>query len=523
MLENPLLQQEGLPKFQSIEASHLTPAVEELLEQLEKDFAAMESTLSSKSSRSGAAEVVVDYDEVLPEIERMQFPLGFTWGVASHLNGVKNSDELREAYEASQSKVVQALTKFSQSKPLYDALEQLEKSWEGNDDVSFVMKQKRRAVENSLKGMKLGGVGLEGEEKEKFNEMKLRLASLSTKFSNNVLDDTKGFSLTIDDPSKMEGVPGSAKALWAQSHAQYIKSQAKEGEEVPEMNAETGPWRITLDIPSYLPAMSHLPDRAIREQIYMAYLQRASENSGDKNNVPLIYEILKIKSEMANMLGFKNYAELSLASKMAPSVDAVTELTDMIAEKAIPAAKKELEEIKALAMEKGGEAYANIVKLEPWDVTFWSERLKESKFDMTDEELRPYFALPAVLEGMFGLIDRIFNISVKAADGEAEVWHPDVRFFKLYDNETGKHVASFFLDPFSRPENKRGGAWMADCIGKSEALNREIPVAYLTCNGSPPVGDTPSLMTFREVEVRSCHDSDNESLGFSNLTVILFL
>ena len=164
MMENPLLQQEGLPKFQSIEASHLTPAVEELLEQLEKDFATMESTLSSKTSKSDAAEV--DYDEVLPEIERMQFPLGFTWGVASHLNGVKNSDELREAYEASQSKVVQALTKFSQSKPLYDALEQLEKSWEGNDDASFVMKQKRRAVENSLKGMKLGGVGLEGEEKE---------------------------------------------------------------------------------------------------------------------------------------------------------------------------------------------------------------------------------------------------------------------------------------------------------------------------------------------------------------------
>lgn len=481
----------------------MTPAVEELLEQLEKDFANMETALSTKAQGN----VAVDYDEVLPEIEKMQFPLGFTWGVASHLNGVKNSDELREAYEASQGKVVQALTKFSQSKPLYDALEKIEQSWVGSateeekNDSSFVMKQKRRAVENSLKGMKLGGVGLEGEEKEKFNEMKLRLASLSTKFSNNVLDDTKGFSLTIEDASKMQGVPGSAKALWAQSYTQYAKTQAKEGEEVAEMDPEAGPWRITLDMPSYLPAMSHIPDRATRQEVYMAYLQRASEKSGEKNNVPLIYEILKIKAEMAKMLGYKNYAELSLASKMAPSVDAVTELTDMIAEKSVPAAKKELEEIFALAMEKGGEEYAGITKLEPWDVTFWSERLKESKFDMTEEELRPYFALPAVLEGMFGLIDRIFNVSVKAADGEAEVWHPDVRFFKLYDNETGKHVASFFLDPFSRPENKRGGAWMADCIGKSEALDRDVPVAYLTCNGSPPVGNTPSLMTFREVEV----------------------
>ena len=492
MVENPMLQQEDLPKFKSIEAEHVTPAVDGLLEKLEQDFEAFESKLSSKE--------MPDYDEVLPEIERMQFPLGYTWGVASHLNGVKNSDELREAYEASQGKVVQAMTKFSQSKPLYDALSAIEKSWEGKSDESFLMKQKRRAVENSLKGMTLGGVGLEGEEKERFNEMKMRLASLATKFSNNVLDDTKAFSMTIDDPKKMEGVPASAKALWANSHNQYLKANAKDGEEVPEMDPEAGPWRITLDIPSYLPAMSHLPDREIRQELYMAYLQRASEKSGDKNNVPLIYEILKIKAEMAKMLGYNNYAELSLASKMAPSVDAVTELTDLIAVKAVPAAKKELEEIAALAQEKGGTEYSNIEKLEPWDVTFWSERLKESKFEMTDEELRPYFALPAVLEGMFGLIDRIFNISVKAADGEAEVWHPDVRFFKLYENDTGKHVASFFLDPYSRPENKNGGAWMADCIGKSEAVNRDVPVAYLTCNGSPPVGKKPSLMTFREVE-----------------------
>jgi oligopeptidase A len=184
---------------------------------------------------------------------------------------------------------------------------------------------------------------------------------------------------------------------------------------------------------------------------------------------------------------------------MAPSVEAVEELTDLIAEKAVPAAKKELEEVTALAKAEGGEDYAELEKLEPWDITFWSERLKERKFDMTEEELRPYFALPAVLEGMFGLLDRIFNVSVKAADGEEDVWHPDVRFFKIFDNETGKHIASFFLDPYSRPENKRGGAWMDDCIGKSDALKKDIPVAYLTCNGSPPVGDKPALMKFSEV------------------------
>jgi len=499
---NPMLEQDGLPKFKSIEASHLTPAVEELLQKLEKDFSGLEENLSSKNG-------AVDFDEVLPLVERIKYPLGYVWGLASHLNGVKNGDELREAYETNQGKVVESMTKFSQSKPLFDALSAIEKQWtedSGDDCDSFLMKQKRRAVENSLLEMKLGGVGLEGADKERFNEIKLQLASLSNKFSNNVLDDTKTFSHTIEDPKIMEGIPESAKGLWANSHAQYTKLQAKEGEEVAEIDldaaTEAGPWRITLDIPSYIPVMSHLKDRGIRELVYKAYVQKASEKSDGKNNVPLIYEILTLKQEMAKLLGFTNYAELSLAKKMASTVEEVTALTDLMAEKAVPAAKKELEEVTALARQEGGDEYSvdNLEKLEPWDVTFWSERLKESKFDMTQEELRPYFALPAVLEGMFGLLNRLFDVDVKAADGEAEVWHEDVRFFKIFDSKTDKHIASFFLDPFSRPENKRGGAWMADCVGKSEATNNDIPVAYLTCNGSPPVGDKPSLMTFQEVE-----------------------
>jgi oligopeptidase A len=445
----------------------------------------------------------IDYDAVLPEIERIQNGLGYAWGIAGHLNGVKNGDELREAYESNQPKVIQAVTKFSQSKPLFDALSAIEKSWEGVSDDSFEMMQKKRAVEGSLRGMTLGGVGLEGAEKERFNEIQMRLASLSSTFSNNVLDDTKVFSLTVDDAKKMEGVPSSAKALWANSHIMYLQSQAKDGEEkVPEMDAEAGPWRITLDMPSYIAIMSHMPDRELREQVHKAYIQRASEKNESKNNVPNIYEILKLKTEMAKLLGYSNFAELSLTSKMAPSVESVRDLTDLVAEKAIPAAKKELEEVTALARSKGGDEYseANLDKLQPWDLTFWSTRLKESKFDMTEEELRPYFALPAVLDGMFGLVQRIFDIEVKAADGETEVWHPDVGFFKVFDGTSGKHIASFYLDPYSRPEDKRGGAWMDTCMGKSKALDRDVPVAYLTCNGSPPVGKTPSLMTFQEVE-----------------------
>jgi len=482
---NPLLDQEGLPRFATIEPKNVMPAVETLIPKMDEEFSALEETLASSDK--------VTYDGTLDEVERIQSKLGYAWGVAGHLNGVKNSDELRDAYNKAQPDVIKAFTKFSQSKPLYDALNQL-----SVEDENFEGMQKRRAIENNIRSMKLGGVGLEGEEKERFNEIRIRLSELGTKFSNNVLDVTKAFSYTITDKNDVEGVPESAKGMWAQTHYNHAKSEAKEGEEVPAMDAENGPWRVTLDGPSYLAAMRHIPNRNIREKIYLAFLTRASE--GEHDNTPIIYEILELKKEQAKMLGFDNYAELSLSKKMAPSVESVKNLSDLICEKALPIAYKELEEITTMAKEKGGEEYASLEKLAPWDVNFWSERLKEEKFDITEEELRPYFALPAVLDGLFGLVHRIFGVTVKPADGEAEVWHPDVRFFNIYDDETGKHIASFFLDPYSRPADKRGGAWMNDCIGKSQALNKDIPVAYLICNGSPPVGDeVPSLMTFQEV------------------------
>jgi len=493
--ENALLQQESLPKFASIEPSQLTPAVTDLVDKLERDFASFESKIGEDGYEA-------TYENVMPELEKMQFPLGYVWGVAGHLQGVKNNDELREAYEENQPKVVTTMTKFSQSAALFNALTAVEKSWENDDDDDFYTLQKKRAVENSLKGMQLGGVGLEGEEKEKFNEIKLRLAELSTTFSNNVLDATKNFKLDITDASIIDGVPSSAKGMWANTYNMAMKAEGKEA----KADAESGPWRITLDAPSYIAAMQHVPDRDTREAVYKAFLTRASEMKGGdgeiRNNVPIIYETLKLKYDRAKMLGYANPAEMSLATKMAPSVDSVKELSDLILEKALPAAERELAEVTAFARENGGDVYSeeNLKELMPWDSTFWSERLKESKFDLKEEELRPYFALENVLDGMFGLVERIFNIEVKEANGDAEVWNPDASFYNVYDKDSGKQIASFYLDPYSRPADKRGGAWMDVCIGKSEAVERDIPVAYLTCNGSPPVGDTPSLMTFREVE-----------------------
>ena len=450
---NPLLQQEDLPKFASIQPKDLSPAVEELLNKMQADFTSLENTLETKASQKE-----VDYQQVLPELERLQHPLGFAWGIAGHLNGVANGEELRKAYEENQPKIVQAMSQFAQSKPLYDALEIVEQQLaaeEQKTEDAAKIQQKKRAVDISLRDMKLGGVGLEGADKEKFNEMKMRLAQLSTTFSNNVLDETKAFSLTVDDAAKLKDVPESARAMWANAHVTAVKEQDPDSK--LEMDPENGPWRITLDIPSYIAVLSHVRDRGIREQVYKASITRASEKNPDKNNVPLIYEILKLKNEMAQMLGFKNYAEQSLSRKMAPNVQSVNELSDLILEKALPAAEKELAEITALAREQGGDEYSeeNLEKLMPWDTTFWSERLKESKFELTEEETRPYFALPAVLDGMFSLVSRIFNIEVK--EGEAEVWNEDVKFFNVYDKDSGKHIASFYLDPYSRPANKRGG------------------------------------------------------------------
>jgi oligopeptidase A len=324
---NPLLQSDDLPKFSAIEPSQLTPAMQSILEKLESDFDAFESKLAETKDSS-------TWSDVLPALEKMQHPLGYAWGIASHLNGVKNSDELRKAYEENQPNIVKTSMKFSQSKPVYDALMAVQKGWESEEkkDDDFEMAQKQRAVSNSLRSMTLQGVGLaEGSpEQKRFNEIKLRFAELSTAFSNNVLDATKLFGLTVTDPKSVEGVPDSALAMWAQAHQQHLIKEASDEEEKKklgeaEVDPKAGPWRITLDGPSYIAAMQHCPDRDLRKQVYIGYMTRASEFTADqleskdkdtekkadapgKDNVPIINEILKLRKEVSGILGFNNYA-----------------------------------------------------------------------------------------------------------------------------------------------------------------------------------------------------------------------
>lgn len=464
VLENPLLKQGGLPQFQLISAPDVKPAVQELLSNLDADLLRLESVLADSESPQ--------YADVVEELEKMEAPIEYAWGVVGHLMGVNNSDDLRAAHQEMQGDVVKVVTKISQSAEVYKAVNAVPQ-----DSLDEAQK---RIVSSSIQTMKLSGVGLEGDAKEKFNANQIRLSELGTQFMNHVIDATKAFELIVTDKADMEGMPPSAMALAAQM-------AVASGQEAA--TPEDGPWKLGLDMPSFLPAMQHLKSSSIREKLYRAFVTRAGEA-----NEPIITEILKLRKEQAQILGFSSHAEVSVERKMAESVAAVDALTEDLRSKALPAAIKELDRLTAFAKAKGFQGD----KLELWDTTFWGERQKEELFGFEEEELRPYFALPNVLAGLFGLCKRLFGVDIVAADGEASVWHDDVRFFKVMDEETGEHIASFYLDPYSRPATKRGGAWMDTCLGRSQVLCRK-PVAYLTCNGSPPVGDKPSLMTFNEV------------------------
>ncbi|NES02821.1 MAG: M3 family metallopeptidase [Okeania sp. SIO2F4] len=469
-----LLIGKGLPPFESIKTEDVVPAMTELLTELEQELINLEGTVKPT------------WNDLVEPLQKLEDRLTWSWGIVGHLMGVKNSPELRKAYNEVQPKVVEFSNKLNQSQPLYQAFKNLSNSdsWKNLDSGQ------KRIVEAAIRNAELSGVGLEGEKRERFNAIQLELAELSTKFSNNVIDATKAFSLTLTKKEEVDGLPPSLLSLAA---------QAARDDGAENATPENGPWRITLDYPSFVPFMQHSKQRELREKLYKAFISRA--DSGDLNNYPLIERILELRQQKTEILGFNSYAELSLASKMAPGVEAVEKLLEELRSVSYDAAVKDLEDLKAYAARKNAPE-ANDFK--HWDTSFWSERLREEKFSFTAEELRPYFPLPQVLDGLFSLVKRIFGINITAADGEAPVWHEDVRYFQV-NNENNTPIAYFYLDAYSRPAEKRGGAWMDECITRAKIVengksNLRLPVAYLQCNQTPPVDGKPSLMTFREVE-----------------------
>ncbi|MEZ4700377.1 MAG: M3 family metallopeptidase [Rhodothermales bacterium] len=468
---NPLLQFEGLPAFESIKPEHVVPAITSLIDRLEKELDALEHAY--KPTWEGL---------ILP-LERLEMPFEYAWGPIHHLLNVMNSTELRAAHEEVQPAVVSLSLRMRQSAPIYEGLAALQSGpeWAKLDEGQ------RRVVELRLRSARHAGVALEGDAKARFTAIEQELSKLTTDFSNHVLDATKAFELIVTDAADTDGWPASLKHLAAASYA-----QARPDEGI-QPDAQKGPWRITLDFPSFGPFMQHSRRRDQRKTVYLAYITRASD--GPLDNRGIIERILTLRQEKARLLGFDTYAELSLDAKMAPDVDAVFTMLDELKGASLRHARKDLDELRDLAKANG--------QTEPvahWDLAFWSERLQEQRFQFTDEELRPYFPLERVLEGLFGVCERLFGITVREVANQPNRWHKDVRFYDVL-NEAGQVVASFFLDPYSRPENKRGGAWMDNCLDRRWIDGKlRTPVVHLCCNGTPPVGDTPSLMSFREVE-----------------------
>ena len=467
--KNPLLVNAGFPLFDRVKPEHVVPAMRQVLKHANERIDWLEQSLEPT------------WVGLIHPLEELNIAFEYSWGVVSHLLGVKNSGALRKAHDEVLADVVQFGLRVQQSPAIYRGLLDIRNSsaWPALDE------SQQRIIEQKIRDAKHAGVGLSGEARERFNAIAKELSQLGTDFSNHVLDATKAFEFIITESGETEGWPQTLKQLAAQSWngANKDASQATPG---------NGPWRITLDLPSYIPFMEHHRNRTHREKVYRAYMMRAS--TGEFDNSDLIHRILTLRKEKAQLLGYENYADLSLDSKMAKDVAAVQKMFTELVQAARQPAGEELDQLRLLARASG-----QTMPLAHWDVPFWAERLREQRFEFTDEQLRPYFPLSRVMDGLFALCTRLFGVTFEQAGGLAPVWHQDVHFYRVKDGGD-KTIAWFYLDPYSRPEEKRGGAWMDSCLNRCVIAGKlRHPVVHLCCNGTPPTNGRPSLMSFNEV------------------------
>ena len=464
-MSNPLLELPGLPAFNRIKAEHLEPAIDTLLSQCRET---VERLLAENKHYNWAnlIEPLTDQDD---ELNR-------AWSPVSHLHSVADTDELREAYNNCLPKLTDYATAMGQHESLYQAYKQIAES----DEYVKLDQAQQKSIDNALRDFRLSGIALDEVKRERYKEIKQKLSKAQTKFEENLLDATHAWNKHITNESLLSGLPESALAL-AKQHAERDK---KDG------------WIFTLDIPSYLPVMQYAENRQLRQEMYEAYVTRASSAGNtlsEWDNSDLMVDILSLRQQLATLLEFDSYADYSLERKMAKAPDEVLEFLNDLAERSKPVAQAELEELKVFARQS-----SEISKLEAWDIAFYSEKLRENKFDFSQEELRPYFPVPKVLSGMFAIVNRLYGLNINERTG-VETWHPDVRYFEIFD-EDKQLRGSFFLDLYAR-QHKRGGAWMDECVvRKKSSGGLQSPVAYLTCNFTPPIGDNPSLLTHDEVQ-----------------------
>ncbi|ERT13855.1 oligopeptidase A [Photorhabdus temperata] len=464
-MTNPLLVPSGLPKFSSIKPEHVVPAVKEVIANYHQT---VEKILAENT--------VFTWDNLCQPLAEANDKQSRAWSPVNHLNSVKNSPELRAVYEESLPLLSEFSTWLGQHKGLYQAYKSLRESAE----FEKLSQPQRKAVENSLRDFKLSGIGLPEEKQKRYGEISARLSDLSSQFSNNVLDATMGWTKLITDVEDLSGLPESAIAA--------AKAQA-------EARGKKG-WLLTLEAPSYQPVITYAEDRELRREIYHAYQTRASDqgpNAGKWDNSEVMAELLALRHEQAQLLGFKNYAEQSLATKMAKTPKEVLDFLNDLTKRAHTQGEEEVDELKCFA-----KWHHCAYELEAWDMAYYAEKQKQYEFSINDEQLRPYFPEQRAVEGLFEVVRRIYGITAKERH-DVETWYPDVRFFDLYDDKNELH-GSFYMDLYAR-EHKRGGAWMDECISKMRHSNGELqkPVAYLNCNFNKPVGGKPALFTHSEV------------------------
>ncbi|MFN2382281.1 MAG: oligopeptidase A [Guyparkeria sp.] len=464
-MPNPLLDTPDLPAFDRIRPEHVQPAIERILE----------GNRTAVADRLETGEPFTWANFVAP-MEALEHRLDRAWSPVSHLNAVVNTPELRAAYEACLPQISDYSTDLGQNEALFAAYRAVSES----DEFATLPVEQRQVVKNAIRDFRLAGVDLDADDKARFKALKSELSQLTTRFANNLLDATNAWGLDIDDASRLAGLPESALAMFR---------EAGERDGVPG-------WRISLEMPSFIAVMTHAEDRDLRATLYEAFVTRASDvgpHAGQWDNGPVMDRILAIRHELAHLLGFDNYAQRSLETKMAGDPAEVLAFLRDLADQAVPKARQEFAELQAFARENGGPA-----TLQPWDLAFYGERLREARFSISQEQIKPYFPADQVVEGLFTVVDRLFGIRVRERH-DVPTWHPDVRFFEIEDRD-GNPRGRFYLDLFARA-NKRGGAWMAGAIQRRRLDDGTIqqPAAFLTCNFTPPVAGKPSLLTHDEV------------------------
>ena len=461
---NPLLQPYDLPPFSAIRAEHVLPAIEQILADNRKAIAEI---LQTQGKNPGWAGLVLAMDELNDR-------LGAAWSPVSHLNAVCNNAELREAYESCLPALSAYSTELGQNRELFEAYQALASSPEA---AGFDVAQ-NTILEQALRDFRLSGIDLPADKQQRYAEVQSKLSELGSRFSNQLLDATQAWTKLITDEAGLAGLTDSAKAQMAAA----AQAKGLEG------------WLVSLEFPSYYAVMTYAEDRALREEIYAAYCTRASDqgpNAGQHDNGPVMREILDLRQELAELLGYANFAELSLATKMAESSDQVLSFLRDLAKRSKPFATQDLAQLKAYAAEQG------CADLKSWDSGFFGEKLREQRYSVSQETLRAYFPIDKVLSGLFAIVQRLYGIEIAELEG-FDTWHPDVRLFEI--KEDGQHVGRFFFDLYARA-NKRGGAWMDGARDRRRTAAGELqsPVANLVCNFTPAAPGKPALLTHDEV------------------------